>query len=82
MIPCPVRVIKEIRNSWGLTQAEFAALLGVNVRTFQDWEQERFPTPDSVQAHIQTLEKLRSIQQSWNELAKSWDQLFPGLPRN
>lgn len=28
-------------SSWGLSQADFAAMLGVAVRTLQDWEQGR-----------------------------------------
>ena len=31
----------EARQRVGLTQAEFAKLLGVSVRTLQDWEQGR-----------------------------------------
>jgi len=31
----------EARNLVGLSQAEFARLLGVSVRTLQDWEQGR-----------------------------------------
>jgi putative transcriptional regulator len=31
----------EARSRVGLTQAEFAKLLGVSVRTLQDWEQGR-----------------------------------------
>jgi putative transcriptional regulator len=31
----------EIRESTGLSQAKFAALLGVSVRTLQEWEQGR-----------------------------------------
>ncbi len=33
--------IVEARQSVGLSQASFAALLGVSVRTLQDWEQGR-----------------------------------------
>ena len=33
--------IRSIREKTGLSQAEFATLLGVSVRTLQDWEQER-----------------------------------------
>ena len=33
--------IKEIRGDLHLTQAAFAALLGVSERTLQDWEQGR-----------------------------------------
>ena len=31
----------KIREKTGLSQARFAALLGVSVRTLQDWEQNR-----------------------------------------
>lgn len=33
--------IEAIRKSTGLSQARFAELLGVSVRTLQDWEQGR-----------------------------------------
>lgn len=33
--------IAEIRKKTGLSQSRFAALLGVSVRTLQDWEQNR-----------------------------------------
>ena len=33
--------IAEIREKTGLSQARFAQLLGVSVRTLQDWEQGR-----------------------------------------
>lgn len=33
--------VSAIRESTGLTQAEFAKLLGVSVRTLQEWEQGR-----------------------------------------
>ncbi len=31
----------KVRQSVGVTQAKFAALLGVSVRTLQEWEQGR-----------------------------------------
>ena len=37
--------LKKIRTDSGLTQAAFAEILGVSVRTVQDWEQGR-RTPD------------------------------------
>jgi putative transcriptional regulator len=33
--------VADIRRKAGLSQARFAALLGVSVRTLQDWEQGR-----------------------------------------
>jgi len=33
--------VRSIRNKTGLSQTRFASLLGVSVRTLQDWEQER-----------------------------------------
>ena len=33
--------VADIRRKVGLSQARFAALLGVSVRTLQDWEQGR-----------------------------------------
>lgn len=36
-----VPAIADIRGKAGLSQSEFAELLGVSVRTLQDWEQGR-----------------------------------------
>lgn len=36
-----VPAVSEIRNKTGLSQSRFAELLGVSVRTLQDWEQGR-----------------------------------------
>lgn len=36
-----VSTATEARNRVGMSQAEFAKLLGVSVRTLQDWEQGR-----------------------------------------
>ena len=33
--------VASIRSKTGLSQAQFAALMGVSVRTLQDWEQGR-----------------------------------------
>jgi putative transcriptional regulator len=36
-----IPVVSNIRERTGLSQASFASLLGVSVRTLQDWEQGR-----------------------------------------
>ncbi len=33
--------VAEIREEYGLSQSKFAALLGISVRTLQNWEQGR-----------------------------------------
>lgn len=33
--------VSEIRAEYGLSQAKFAAMLGISVRTLQNWEQGR-----------------------------------------
>ncbi|GMR14079.1 MAG: helix-turn-helix domain-containing protein [Gemmatimonadota bacterium] len=33
--------VAAIRDEYGLSQAKFAALLGISVRTLQNWEQRR-----------------------------------------
>ncbi len=37
--------VKKIRAKFGLTQREFATMLGISERTLQNWEQKR-RTPD------------------------------------
>ncbi len=36
-----IPAVRSIREKTGLSQSRFAALLGVSVRTLQDWEQQR-----------------------------------------
>lgn len=61
--------LKQIRTNWKMDQSQFAGLLGANVRTYQDWEQGRFPVPATVQAHIRTIEKLKTIYEAWDKFA-------------
>ena len=37
--------VRDVRETTGLSQAEFAARFGINRRTLQDWEQGRY-APD------------------------------------
>lgn len=37
----PESDVAEIRDAYGLSQEKFAALLGISVRTLQNWEQGR-----------------------------------------
>ena len=37
----PVSIAQEARQRLGLSQSQFATVLGVSVRTLQDWEQKR-----------------------------------------
>lgn len=42
----PVSIAAEARHRMGMSQSQFAGLLGVSVRTYQDWEQgRREPSP-------------------------------------
>lgn len=61
--------LKQIGESWGLTQSQFAELLGANLRTFQDWAQGRHSIPAPIQKHVQTIQKLREIYESWDKIA-------------
>lgn len=36
-----IPAVRSIREKTGLSQSKFASLLGVSVRTLQDWEQQR-----------------------------------------
>lgn len=51
--------LKQARVEWGMTQATFAELLGVNLRTYQAWEAGRYGVPSTVQKHVRTIQKLR-----------------------
>lgn len=50
----PIEVSK-IRLSAKLTQGQFAALIGVNVRTLQNWEQDRTKPTGSAQALLKIV---------------------------
>jgi putative transcriptional regulator len=54
----PVSIAAEARQRLGLSQAQFAGMLGVWVRTFQDWEQGRREPSGAVR----TLLKIAAIR--------------------
>jgi putative transcriptional regulator len=47
--------VSKIRLSAKLTQGQFAALIGVNVRTLQNWEQDRTRPTGSAQALLKIV---------------------------
>jgi putative transcriptional regulator len=52
-----VSPIVEIRNAAGLSQARFAALMGISVRTLQDWEQGRRSPSGAAKTLLRIAEK-------------------------
>jgi putative transcriptional regulator len=53
----PVSPIVAARNATGLSQARFAALLGVSVRTLQEWEQGRRSPSGAAKTLLRVAEK-------------------------
>jgi putative transcriptional regulator len=53
----PVSSIVAVRNATGLSQAHFAALLGVSVRTLQEWEQGRRSPSGAAKTLLRVAEK-------------------------
>ena len=49
--------VAEVRAKTGLAQSEFAALLGVSVRTLQDWEQGRRTPSGAAQTLIKVAKR-------------------------
>lgn len=49
--------VKEIRESYDLSQAEFAALLGISVDTLQNWEQGRRTPAGPAKVLLQVVAK-------------------------
>ena len=49
--------VKQIRERYQLSQTEFAALLGINVKTLQNWEQGRRTPRGAARVLLQVADK-------------------------
>lgn len=49
--------IGQIRKGFSLSQSEFAAMLGISVKTLQNWEQGRRTPPGPVRVLLQVAER-------------------------
>jgi len=49
--------VRAIRRKSGLSQSQFAALIGVNLRTLQNWEQGRTRPTGPARAFLRIVEK-------------------------
>lgn len=72
-----MNTIKDERIKLGLTQHQFAELLGIPFRTIQNWEGGQRKCPDYVEALI--LEKLEQIRHQ-NTLIFLLDMMQKDLP--
>lgn len=49
--------VRELREGYGLTQAKFAALMGISVATLRNWEQGRRKPEGSARVLLKVVEK-------------------------
>jgi putative transcriptional regulator len=49
--------VKKIREGYQLSQSEFAALLGISIKTVQNWEQGRRSPRGAARVLLQVAEK-------------------------
>jgi DNA-binding transcriptional regulator YiaG len=55
--------LKELRkNELGMTQKDMANAVGVNLRTLQDWEMGRSPTPRPVEILMNLMKKIPAVK--------------------
>ena len=67
-----VSPVASIRHKMGISQADFAKLLGVSVRTLQDWEQGR-RQPTGAARSLLTIATLhpKVLHQAFREMRKA-----------
>ena len=63
--------VKRIREQYELSQSEFAALLGVSIKTLQNWEQGRRTPHGAARVLLHVAEKHPDAV---------WDVVQPALP--
>jgi putative transcriptional regulator len=51
------RQLTEMRNRMGMSQAQFAAVFHLNLRTLQDWEQGRREPEQVARAYLRVIER-------------------------
>jgi putative transcriptional regulator len=49
--------VKEIRSNYGLSQSEFATLMGISVKTLRNWEQGRRAPEGAARVLLQVAAK-------------------------
>ena len=49
--------VKSLRENLGLTQAEFSAMIGISIKTLQNWEQGRREPDGPAKALLRVVEK-------------------------
>ena len=59
--------IKELRNSTGMSQSQFAAYFGISVRSIQEWEQERKSPPPYLVGLLKRILDFEYFNQKENE---------------
>jgi putative transcriptional regulator len=64
--------VKSIRRNYGLSQEQFAALLGISVATLRNWEQGRRVPEDPARVLLQVAAKHPEAV---------WDTIRPGNVR-
>ena len=53
----PETDVKALREQLGLSQSDFAALFGFNVRSLQDWEQRRRQPEIPIRAYLAVIQR-------------------------